>query len=82
MGAFFGGLWAKLVLVAGIVAAAGLFVLRLIKAGRDAERAKTTKAAHDHQVDTGKQVSKSDEVLADPKSPRAQRVRDRFSRDE
>lgn len=73
--------WSKIVLIAGIVAAAGLFVMRLIKAGADAERAKTTKAALDHQVKTGEQVSNADERLADPKSDRGKRVRDSFSRD-
>jgi hypothetical protein len=75
------GVWAKLALLAGIVAAGALFVMRLIKAGADAEKAKSAKAAHDHQTSTADKVSKSDEALADPKSPHGQRVRDRFSRD-
>lgn len=73
------GIWAKLALVAGIV---GLFALRLIKAGGDAEKAKTAKAAHDHQLKTGEQVRKSDDAVADPRSARAKSVRERFERDD
>lgn len=81
MGAFFTGLWAKLAAAAAIVAAIGLFLFRVFRAGGDAERAKTAKAAFDHQQETSKQVSKADETLADPHADRARRVRDRFSRD-
>ena len=81
MGAFLSGLWGKLVLVAGIVAAAGLFIARLIKAGADAERAKSAKAAHDHQTATAEKVGRSDDAMADPKSPHAKKVREQFSRD-
>lgn len=81
MGAFFSGIWAKLMLGAAIVGGLLVLVFRLIKAGGDAERARAAKAAFDHQVKTGAQVRQSDETLADPKSPRAQRLHDRFSRD-
>lgn len=39
------------------------------------------KAADKHNRDTADQVRKSDEAVADPRGSRAQRVRDRFSRD-
>lgn len=79
---FLGGLWAKIVAIGAIVGAVLLFLARVFKAGADAEKAKTTKAALDHQVKTSEQVSQSDEALSDPQSDRARRVRDRFGRDE
>lgn len=74
-------IWAKVVLIAVFIGGILLLAMRLVAAGRDAERARDAKAAFKYQVDTAKKVSKSDEALVDPKSSRAKRVRDRFSRD-
>jgi len=81
MAAFFSGVWAKLAAVGAILAGILFFVARVFKAGGDAARAKSAKAALDHQSKTATQVSRSDDAVADPSSPRAQRLRRRFERD-
>jgi hypothetical protein len=77
-----GSAWAKIAAVAAITAALLLFLARVFRAGGDAERARSAKAAHDHQQDTAAKVSQSDEALDDPRSDRARRVRRRFERDD
>jgi hypothetical protein len=60
-----------------------LFILaRAFRAGGDAARARGAQAALDHQTDTAKKVSVSDEAVADPASERARRVRRQFERNE
>ena len=80
MGAFLSSVWARLAAAAAIVGAALFFLARVFRAGGDAERAKSAKAALDHQAKTANQVSRSDAALADPSAARAQRVRKRFER--
>ncbi len=79
---FLSGVWARIAAVGAILAAALFFLARVFKAGGDAERAKSAKAALEHQTDTATQVRQSDEALADPSSPRARRVRRQFERDD
>ncbi len=76
------GFWARIVAAGAIVAAALFFLARVFKAGRDTERAKSAKAALQHQSDTANQVRHSDEAVADPSSARARRVRAQFQRNE
>lgn len=81
---FLSTLWARIAAAAAavgaIVAAVLVFVWRAFKAGRAAERAKSAQAALEHQVSTAKQVSRSDDAVADPRSERARRVRKLFQR--
>lgn len=78
---FLTGIWARIVAVGAILAAALFFLARVFKAGGEAERAKSAKAALDHQTNTANQVRRSDETVADPSSSRARRVRRQFERD-
>lgn len=77
---FLSSLWARLAAIAAAAAAAALFLARVFRAGRDAERAKSAKAALDHQSKTATEVRRSDEAVSDPASARAQRIRKRFER--
>ena len=74
------GAGAKLALLAALAGAALFVFARIFRAGGDAARAKSAKAAHDHQTKTATEVSTSDEALADPRSDRARRVRRQFER--
>ena len=78
---FLSSLWARAAAAAAFVAGALFFLARVFRAGRDAERAKSAKAALDHQSKTATEVSRSDEAVSDPASARAQRLRKRFERD-
>ncbi len=80
MGAFLSGAWARIAAAAALLAGALFFVARAFKAGREAERAKSARAALEHQSKTASKVSQSDEAVADPASPRAQRIRKLFQR--
>lgn len=77
-----GSVWAKIAAIAAVVGAVLLFLAKVFRAGRDAERAKSTKAALDHVQKTGEQVTKSDEAVADPRSERAKYVRQKFERED
>ncbi|MGH7004194.1 MAG: hypothetical protein ACREIP_09625 [Alphaproteobacteria bacterium] len=71
--------------IAAFAALAGvllLFLARVFRAGRDAETARGSEAAHRHQVKTATQTSRSDEAMADPHSERARRVRRQFERED
>jgi len=78
---FLSGIWARIAAVGAVLAGLVFFLARVFKAGRDAERAKSAKAALDHQSSTANQVRQSDEAVGDPSSSRAQRIRRRFERD-
>lgn len=78
--AILGSLWAKLALAALIVAAIGVFIFRVYRAGGDAARLETARKNLQHVLGTQKEVSDADQNLADPLGTRARRVRDRFSR--
>lgn len=78
---FLSSLWARLAAAAALAAAAILFIAHAFRAGRNAERAASAKAAFDHQSKTATEVSRSDAAVADPASARAQRIRKRFERD-
>ncbi len=77
---FLSSVWARLAAAVAVVAAAALFLARVFRAGRDAERAANAKAALDHQSKTATEVSRSDAAVSDPASVRAQRIRKRFER--
>jgi hypothetical protein len=77
---FLSGLWARIAAAAAILAGLLFFLLRVFKAGGDAARARSAKAALDHQTETANDVRKSDEAMVDPSSSRAQRVRRKFER--
>lgn len=80
MMAFFSGIWAKLALGAIILAALGLFIYRVYKAGGDAARLETARKNLQHVLGTQKETNRADQNLTDPLGSRAQRVRDRFTR--
>jgi hypothetical protein len=82
MMSFLSSLWARIAAVGAILAAALFFLARVFKAGGDAERLRSAKAALDHQTNTASQVRTSDEAAADPASPRARRMRRQFQRDD
>lgn len=77
-----GGSCAKIAAIAAAVGAALLFLAKVFRAGGDAERAKSAKAALDHVQKTGEQVTKSDDAVADPRSERAKYVRQKFERED
>lgn len=77
---FLSSVWSRLAAAAVAAAAVLVFLARVFRAGRDAERAASAKAALDHQSKTATEVSRSDAAVSDPASARAQRVRKRFER--
>jgi hypothetical protein len=79
---FLTGVWARIAALGAILAGALFFLARAFRAGGDAARAKSAKAALDHQTETASQTRQSDDAVADPASPRARRVRKQFERKE
>ena len=77
---FLSSVWSRLAAAAVAAAAVLVFLAHVFRAGRDAERAASAKAALDHQSKTATEVSRSDAAVSDPASARAQRVRKRFER--
>jgi hypothetical protein len=82
MAAFFSSLWARLAAAAAILGGVLFLLARVFRAGGDAERAKSAKAALDHQSKTATEVSRSDAAVSDPASQRAQRIRKQFQRED
>ena len=79
---FLSSVWSRLAAAAVAAAAVLAFLARVFRAGGDAERAASAKAALDHQSKTATEVSRSDAAVSDPSSVRAQRIRKRFERAE
>jgi hypothetical protein len=64
------------------VAALGFFLYRVYRAGFNSAQVDTLKKNLQHITSTAKEISRADQNLATPGSPRAKRVRDLFTRRE